>query len=171
MLNLSNNSRFRRNNCIFVPSKILCRPYIIMYTYRYPHPAVTTDCVVLSRGASGLEVLLIKRGNAPCKGQWAFPGGFLNIDESAEDGARRELYEETHVAGVSVTQIGAYSAVDRDPRERVITIAYYAIIEKQNCDVRSGDDAAEARWFSIDALPELAFDHADILRDALRRIV
>lgn len=143
------------------------------YIYDYPRPAVTTDCVVFGREASGaLSVLLIERGGAPFEGCWAFPGGFLEMDETVEEGAARELLEETGLclspASGQLTQLGCYSEVDRDPRGRVITIAFYALIEKQ--PVKGSDDARQAQWFPLSALPPLAFDHALILRHALERL-
>lgn len=135
-----------------------------MYTYKYPHPAVTADCIVMTRDN---QVLLIQRKNEPCRGQWAFPGGFMNIDETAEAAAVRELQEETGItlSETDIFQVGAYTAVDRDPRERVITIAYLAEIDAPVA-VKGSDDAARAQWFPLDALPPLAFDHAEILLDA-----
>lgn len=135
-----------------------------MYTYKYPHPAVTADCIVMTRDN---QVLLIQRKNEPCRGQWAFPGGFINIDETAEAAAVRELQEETGItlSETDIFQVGAYTAVDRDPRERVITIAYLAEIDAP-VPVKGSDDAARAQWFPLDALPPLAFDHAEILLDA-----
>lgn len=135
-----------------------------MYTYKYPHPAVTADCIVMTRDN---QVLLIRRKNEPCRGQWAFPGGFMNIDETAEAAAVRELQEETGItlSETDIFQVGAYTAVDRDPRERVITIAYLAEIDAPVA-VKGSDDAARAQWFPLDALPPLAFDHAEILLDA-----
>jgi 8-oxo-dGTP diphosphatase len=135
-----------------------------MYTYKYPHPAVTADCIVMTRDN---QVLLIQRKNEPCRGQWAFPGGFMNIDETAEAAAVRELQEETGItlSETDIFQVGAYTAVDRDPRERVITIAYLAEIDAP-VPVKGSDDAARAQWFPLDALPPLAFDHAEILLDA-----
>ena len=113
------------------------------------------------------QVLLIQRKNEPCQGQWAFPGGFMNIDETAEAAAVRELQEETGItlSETDIFQVGAYTAVDRDPRERVITIAYLAEIDAP-VPVKGSDDAARAQWFPLDALPPLAFDHAEILLDA-----
>ena len=135
-----------------------------MYTYKYPHPAVTADCIVMTRDN---QVLLIQRKNEPCQGQWAFPGGFMDIDETAEAAAVRELQEETGItlSETDIFQVGAYTAVDRDPRERVITIAYLAEIDAP-VPVKGSDDAARAQWFPLDALPPLAFDHAEILLDA-----
>ena len=134
------------------------------YTYKYPRPAVTADCVVMTREAVP-QVLLIERGNDPFKGCWAFPGGFMNMDESTEQCAIRELEEETGLQVTDIHQVGAYSKVDRDPRGRTITIAYLAIIDAPK-EVSGQDDAAKAKWFPIDALPPLAFDHDEIMDDA-----
>ena len=138
------------------------------YTYEYPRPAVTADCVVITRDDEP-KVLLIQRGNEPFKGQWAFPGGFMNMDETTEQCAIRELEEETGLKVTEIKQIGAYSKVDRDPRGRTITVAYLALIDKIEA-VRGLDDAAKAQWFPISALPKLAFDHEEIMRDAKRLI-
>ncbi|MCM1319179.1 MAG: NUDIX hydrolase [Muribaculaceae bacterium] len=138
------------------------------YCYKYPHPAVTTDCVIFGYDGEWLKVLLVKRGGEPYAGYWAFPGGFVNIDESAEEGALRELKEETSLTIAYIEQFHAYSDPGRDPRERVITIAYYALVKIS--EVRGGDDAREAAWFPIDEIPQLAFDHDTILRDALTRL-
>jgi len=135
------------------------------YTYKYPRPAVTADCVVITKEAEP-KVLLIQRGADPYKGCWAFPGGFMNMDETTEQCAIRELEEETGLKVSTVRQIGAYSKVDRDPRGRTITVAYLAIIEKP-AQVTGQDDAAKAEWFPLSALPELAFDHVDIMADAI----
>ena len=141
-----------------------------MYSYKYPHPAVTTDCVVFGFNGSGLSVLLIKRGIEPYQGSWAFPGGFLNMDETAEQGALRELQEETGVRDIYIEQLQAFTGVERDPRERVLTIAFLAFVHQDDYEVLGGDDAAEARWFPVDELPPLAFDHAEIMRVALERL-
>lgn len=138
------------------------------YCYKYPHPSVTTDCVIFGFDGHSLQVLLIERGIEPYRGRWAFPGGFLNPDETAEDGALRELKEETGLTGAYIEQFHAYTDPHRDPRERVITIAYYALVRKQ--EVHGGDDAARAKWFPIDEVPQLAFDHDRILRDAMRKL-
>jgi 8-oxo-dGTP diphosphatase len=116
----------------------------------------------------GLSVLLIKRGIEPFKDHWAFPGGFIKMDEDAETGARRELREETGLETSYIEQFGCFSEVNRDPRERVITIAYYALVKKS--EVIGGDDASEAHWFPIDNVPPLAFDHDRILRVALKTL-
>ena len=138
------------------------------YTYSHPHPAVTTDCVVFGFDGSKLHVLLIERANEPFKGHWAFPGGFLNIDEDAPDGAKRELKEETGIEVRNLEQLGAYAKPDRDPRERVISIAFFTLIPIT--DAKSGDDAAAAKWFPIDKVPQLAFDHKKIFDDACERM-
>ena len=136
------------------------------YTYNYPRPAVTADCIIITREAEP-KVLLIQRGNMPFKGSWAFPGGFMNMDETTEQCAVRELEEETGLRLSKILQIGAYSKVDRDPRGRTITIAYLAIVDTAVA-VTGQDDAAKAEWFPITDLPHLAFDHYDILKDAIK---
>lgn len=136
----------------------------LKYHYKYPHPSVTTDCVIFGFDGSNLKVLLVQRGIEPYKGRWAFPGGFLRMDESAEEGALRELREETGLQGAYIKQFHTFSDPKRDPRERVITIAYYALVKLQN--VIGGDDAAQARWFALNEVPSLAFDHDQILRRA-----
>ena len=138
------------------------------YCYKYPHPAVTTDCVIFGFDGSELQVLLFERGIEPFKGKWAFPGGFLNMDETAGEGAMRELKEETGLENAYIEQFNTYSEPGRDPRERVITIAHYALVRIQ--EVKGGDDAAKAQWFPIDEVPQLAFDHDKILRDAMRKL-
>ena len=135
------------------------------YTYKYPRPAVTADCIVMTREPEP-QVLLIQRGHEPFKGCWAFPGGFMNMDETTEQCAIRELEEETGLKVNNLHQVGAYSKVDRDPRGRTITVAYLTIIDAP-VDVIGQDDAAKAQWFLINALPPLAFDHEEILKDAI----
>ena len=136
------------------------------YTYKYPRPAVTADCIVITREAEP-KVLLIQRGDQPFKGGWAFPGGFMNMDETTEQCAIRELEEETGLKVSKVNQIGAYSKVERDPRGRTVTVAYLAIVDAPIA-VNGQDDASKAQWFPLSALPELAFDHADIMQDAIK---
>ena len=138
------------------------------YCYKYPHPAVTTDCVIFGFDGNDIKVLLIERGIEPFKGKWAFPGGFLNMDETAGEGALRELKEETGLENAYIEQFNTYSDPGRDPRERVITIAHYALVRIQ--EVKGGDDAAKAQWFPIEEVPQLAFDHDKILRDAMRKL-
>ncbi|MBR5199644.1 MAG: NUDIX hydrolase [Bacteroidales bacterium] len=138
------------------------------YTYEYARPSVTVDCVIFCKEADALKVLLIERKFPPYKGCWALPGGFMNMDEDAETAAKRELQEETGVVVEQLKQCGAFTDVDRDPRERVVTIAYYALIEKT--DTKAADDAKKAEWLPIDSLPPLAFDHDKILQAALKAI-
>lgn len=138
------------------------------YTYKYPRPSVTADCVVITK-ESDPQVLIIQRGGEPFKGYWAFPGGFMEMDETTEQCAIRELEEETGLRITEVKQIGAYSKVDRDPRGRTITVAYLARIDVP-IDVKGLDDAANAQWFPLSSLPQLAFDHADIMKDAIAMI-
>ena len=140
----------------------------LKYHYKYPHPSVTTDCVVFGYDGLRLNVLLIERGADPFKGHWAFPGGFLNIDESAQQGAKRELFEETGLRDAYIRQFHTFSAVNRDPRERVISIAYYALVRIS--EVKGGDDAAKAQWFPLDSVPPLAFDHEMMLRMAIKEL-
>ena len=136
------------------------------YTYNYPRPAVTADCIVISKEADP-KVLLIERGAEPFKGCWAFPGGFMNMDETTEQCAIRELEEETGFQVSEVQQIGTYSKVDRDPRGRTVTVAYLAIIDSPMA-VCGQDDAAKAEWWPLSCLPNLAFDHYDIMQDAIK---
>ena len=138
------------------------------YQYKYEHMAVTTDCVIFTYEDRQLKVLLVRRGGEPYQGSWAFPGGFLQMRETAKDGALRELREETGLEASAVGELGVFSDPDRDPRERVITIAFYALVKP--AEVVGGDDAAEAAWFPIDALPELAFDHRQIFEAAMERL-
>lgn len=137
------------------------------YTYKYPRPAVTADCIVITKEPDP-KVLLIERGDEPFKGCWAFPGGFMNMDETTEQCAIRELEEETGLRVSDVHQIGAYSKVDRDPRERTITVAYLTIVDAP-IDVIGQDDAVKAEWWPLSDLPHLAFDHYDIIQDAIRK--
>ena len=135
------------------------------FTYDYPRSAVTADCVVITR-ESDPRVLLIERGADPFKGCWAFPGGFMNMDETTEQCAARELEEETGLRVRELRQVGAYSAVDRDPRGRTVTVAYLAVVDAPD-EVSGQDDAAKAEWWRLSDLPSLAFDHQDIMRDAI----
>lgn len=136
----------------------------LKYHYKYPHPSVTTDCVIFGFDGTKLNVLLVERGVEPYKGRWALPGGFLKMDESAETGARRELFEETGLKTGYIRQFHTFTDPERDPRERVITIAFYALVRIS--EVQGGDDAAQAGWFPVDNVPALAFDHDLILRRA-----
>lgn len=139
-----------------------------IYSYKHPHPSVTTDCVIFGFDGTKLQVLLVERGIDPYKGKWAFPGGFIKMNESCEEGALRELKEETGLTNTYIEQFHTFSEPNRDPRERVITVAYYALVRIQ--DVKAGDDATKAEWFTLDKVPQLAFDHDRILRTALKHL-
>ena len=136
------------------------------YVYKYPRPAVTADCIVFSRYPKP-QVLLIRRGNEPFKGEWAFPGGFLNMDETMQECARRELEEETGLVVQDIHLVGVYSRPGRDPRGHTVTPAFLSIMDYP-LDVCGGDDAAQAQWFPLNQLPVLAFDHGEIISDAMR---
>lgn len=141
-----------------------------MYQYEYPHPAVTTDIVVFTIRHDALKVLLIKRAEDPYLGFWALPGGFVGIDEGLDEAAERELAEETGVSGVYLEQLYTFGQPDRDPRERVITVAYCALIPSDRIRIRAATDAEAVGWFALDELPVLAFDHEQIFRMALKRL-
>jgi len=141
------------------------------YSYEYPHPAVTTDIVVFTIRDQQLKLLLIKRKLPPFKGSWALPGGFVALDEDIDQCAERELEEETGVRGVYLEQLCTYGHPGRDPRERVITIAYYALIPSEKIQIRAATDAEAVDWFAMHELPELAFDHATIVEQAKQRLL
>ncbi len=140
------------------------------HTYQYPRAALTVDCVVFGFDEGELKVLLIERGLEPFKGRWALPGGFVRVDETLDDAARRELQEEAGLSNVFLEQLYTFGTVDRDPRERVISVAYYALVKLSEHEAKAASDAASARWFLISKVPKLAFDHADILRTAVARL-
>lgn len=140
------------------------------YCYEYPRPAVTSDCIIFGFDAGELKVLLIERGIEPYKGKWAIPGGFLRNEESSEECARRELFEETGLENVFMEQLYTFSDKGRDPRGHVVTVAYYALVKLSDFNVKAGDDAKNAKWFGISQIPTLAFDHDRILRVALSRL-
>ena len=141
-----------------------------MFTYEYPHPAVTTDNVIFGFDGTDLHVLLVERGVQPYLGCWALPGGFLRMDETIEDCAKRELAEETNVQEVYLQQFHVFSDVKRDPRERVLTVAFYALVRKSDYELIAGDDASDASWFLLDELPPLAFDHHKIISMAQTKL-
>lgn len=141
-----------------------------MYTYNYPHPAVTTDSVIFGFDGSSINILLIERGIEPFKFAWALPGGFLRMNETVEEGAKRELCEETNIRDIYLEQFHVFSAVGRDPRERVLTVAFFALISKNDFKLIAGDDASKAQWFDWNHLPPLAFDHEGIISMARKRL-
>ena len=137
----------------------------------YWHPALTTDAVVFGFDGVGLNVLLIQRGLEPYEHMWALPGGFMREDDkSARDCAYRELNEETNVNDIFMEELQCFSDKYRDPRERVITIAFFALVVKDKYQIMGGDDARVAKWFPVKDLPALAFDHKDIIETALERL-
>src|SRR5882672_10499361 len=133
------------------------------FTYQYPRAALTVDCVVFGFDEGELKVLLIERGLEPFKGKWALPGGFVRVDETLDEAARRELEEEAGLGNVFLEQLYTFGEVDRDPRERVVSVAYFALVKLADYKTRAAADAADARWFPISTVPKLAFDHAEIL--------
>lgn len=139
------------------------------YLYDYPRPMVTVDAVVFTERAGERALLLIQRKHDPYAGCWALPGGFVEIEESLESAVHRELEEETGLHGAHLEQLRAFGAPDRDPRGRSISIAYSGKVDWRAHAPRGGDDAADARWFPLNALPPLAFDHRDIVEYAVAR--
>ena len=140
------------------------------FCYEYPRPALTTDCVIFGFDEGELKILLIERKHDPFKGSWAFPGGFVNMDETTEVGARRELLEETGMQDVFVEQLYTFSDVERDPRGRVVSVVYFALVKLSDYSIEAGDDAKNVEWFPVSNIPDLAFDHKMILQIALQRI-
>lgn len=141
------------------------------YTYEYPRPSVTVDCIIFGWDSSSqLKVLLIQRANEPFKNHWALPGGFVDMEEDLEAAALRELKEETGVKNVFIEQLYTFGAPKRDPRGRVISIAYFALINLFTQEVKASTDAKKVQWFALDQLPELAFDHNQILDIAIQRL-
>lgn len=139
-------------------------------TPEYDRPLVTVDIVLFVVREDDLQVLLIKRHNPPFQGMWAIPGGFVEINEGLEEAAERELSEETGLSGIYLEQLFTFGAPNRDPRSRVISVAYFALVPAHDVQLRAGDDAAQAAWYSAYSLPKLAFDHAEILEYALTRL-
>lgn len=138
-----------------------------MFTYQYPRPAVTVDAILINHHQ---EVLLIERGREPYRGKWALPGGFIDMDESLETACMRELREETGLEIENLKQFKAFGAVNRDPRHRTISVIFYAFTEGK-LNAKAGDDAANVHWFPISQLPELAFDHRQILNEFIVEII
>ncbi len=140
------------------------------FTYEYPRPALTVDAVIFRRFENEWQVLLIKRGNEPFKGMWAFPGGFVDMDEELIDSAKRELQEETGLTDVDLYQLYAFGTIGRDPRHRTVSVVYWGVAQMENSEVTGGDDAEQARWFPVGNAPGLAFDHHEILVMAVSKL-
>lgn len=141
------------------------------YTYEHPRPSVTVDCIIFGLDASHkLKVLLIQRNREPFKGSWALPGGFVDLGETLEAAALRELEEETGVRDLFIEQLYTFGNPDRDPRGRVISVAYYALVNLEEHEVKASSDAGRAEWYKVDELPQLAFDHLEIFETALSRL-
>lgn len=141
------------------------------YTYSYPRPAVTVDAMVFKGLGKDLQVLLIKRKHEPFKDMWALPGGFMDMDETLEAAVYRELKEETGIEGVPLEQFRAFSGLDRDPRGRTISVVFYGhATPEKNLKIKASDDAIMAEWHHIHQLPKLAFDHQQVLNQAMKEL-
>lgn len=139
----------------------------MLYTYEHPRPALTVDIIVFVKDKDDLLVLLIQRDQPPFEGLWAFPGGFVDIDETLEDAAKRELAEETGITGIELKQFYTFGAIDRDPRHRTVTVAYYGFAPSKDIYLKAADDARNAGWFNVRNTPALAFDHEEIFKKAI----
>lgn len=135
----------------------------MIYTYAYPRPSVTVDVIILKDILTKPQLLLIERKHEPFKNKWALPGGFVDIDEEIEGAAYRELKEETFISEVNLEQFKTFGKIGRDPRGRIISIVYFGILEISGQEIKAGDDAKDLNWFDIENLPELAFDHREII--------
>jgi 8-oxo-dGTP diphosphatase len=142
------------------------------HTYEYARPSVTVDCVVfgLDLDAEDLKILLIQRSGRPFAGMWALPGGFVDMGETLEQAAKRELQEETGISRLYLEQLYTFGDPGRDPRDRVITVAYYALVKLTDHTIKADTDASDVAWFGVSDLPRLAFDHAKIVAMALGRL-
>ena len=136
----------------------------MIYTYAYPRPSVTVDVIILKDILSKPQLLLIERKHEPFKNKWALPGGFVDINEEIEDAADRELKEETFISEINLEQFETFGKIGRDPRGRTISIVYFGILENSSLEIKAGDDAKDFNWFDIVDLPELAFDHGEIIK-------
>jgi 8-oxo-dGTP diphosphatase len=139
------------------------------HTYEYPRPALTVDIVLFSKEVETLSILLIQRNNPPFEGMWALPGGFVDMNETLEHAAKRELEEETGIKDVSLDQFYVFDATDRDPRCRTISVVFTGLFNSELAII-AGDDAGEAKWYKVDELPNLAFDHSEIIKKALEKL-
>jgi 8-oxo-dGTP diphosphatase len=140
------------------------------HCYDYPRPALAADCLIFGKKEDAWQVLLIERLHDPYRAYWALPGGFINMDETAEEGAARELFEETGLQNISLEQLHTYSRVDRDPRGRTVTVAFIGFADIQAVHPVAGDDAARLQWCPVSEVPPLAFDHDEMLHLALSKL-
>lgn len=140
------------------------------YSYEYPRPALTVDAVVFRKNKGQWEVLLIQRKHYPFEGQWALPGGFVDLNESVEDAVVRELEEETHLKFNKLHQLHTFSQPGRDPRGHTVSVTFWGIVDFSVSEVSGGDDAADARWFQMDQIPHLAFDHIEAVQMGIDKI-
>jgi 8-oxo-dGTP diphosphatase len=142
----------------------------VAHTYQFARPALTVDVVIFALDEDDLKVMLIQRDLPPFEGAWALPGGFVRVDETLDDAARRELQEETGLRDIYLEQLYTFGQLDRDPRERIVTVAYYALVNLAGHAVQASTDARNAAWFAMSDLPALAFDHDQILQTAHDRL-
>ena len=140
------------------------------YTYKHPRPSLTVDAVVFRhRNKDGFEILLIQRDRPPFEGNWALPGGFVDMDETLEMAVNRELEEETNLKAIELKQLHSFSALDRDPRGRTVSVVFWGMLN-DNQQAKAGDDARETKWFPINQLPKLAFDHDEVVEMAIQKL-
>jgi 8-oxo-dGTP diphosphatase len=140
------------------------------YSYDYPRPALTTDCAIFGFDEGELKLLLTEREKEPFKNKWALPGGFVSIDETTEECAKRILLEKVGIRNVFIEQLYTFSEIDRDPRERIVSVSYYALVNRRQYDLVAGRDTNKAEWFELSKLPKVAFDHGKIIKLALKRL-
>ena len=143
----------------------------MLYTYEYPRAAITVDALIFNNFDDKTSVLLIKRKNYPFEGLWAIPGGFMDMDETLLEAAHRELEEETGLIDVELHQFYTFDAIGRDPRHRTISTIFIGKLSKSDIPVKGNDDALEAAWFEINSLPEMAFDHKEIIEMAIKQSI
>jgi 8-oxo-dGTP diphosphatase len=141
------------------------------YTYKYPQIAVTVDIILFTKEKNDLFVLLIQRGKPPFENMWAFPGGFVDINETLENAALRELKEETGITGIELKQFCVFDAIDRDPRARTISVAFTGFAPSKNIFAKAADDAKNVKWFDVKEIEEMAFDHKEILTKAIKELL
>jgi len=141
------------------------------YTYKYPQIAVTVDIILFAKEKDDLSVLLIQRKNPPFENMWAFPGGFVDINETLENAALRELKEETGITGIELKQFYVFDAIDRDPRTRTISVAFTGFVPSKNILTRADDDAKNVKWFDVKEIEEMAFDHKEILANTIKELL